>query len=99
MKQNAVGCNSNTRIQGRNLLNNGFKIGSYQRFATCNSDFIDIKLLNENFGNFENFLTVHQLDGWCAFERFIGHTIQTSEIATIGNRESEIIVFSPEGIE
>lgn len=99
MKQNAVGCNSNTRIQGRNLLNNGFKIGSYQRFATCNSDFIDIKLLNENFRNFENFLAFHQLDGWCAFERFIGHTIQTSEIATIGNRESEIIVFSPEGIE
>ena len=99
MKQNAVGCNSNTRSQCRKLFNNGLKIVSYQRFATCNSDLIDIKLLNENFGNFENFLAVHQLDGWCAFERFIGHTIQTSEIATIGNRESEIIVFSPEGIE
>ena len=85
MKQNSVGCNPNTRSQRGNLLNDGFKIVSYQRFTTRNSDFIDIKLLNENFRNFENFLAVHQLDGWRAFERFIWHTIQTSEIAAVGN--------------
>ena len=99
MKQHTIGCNPNIRSQCRKLFNNGLKIVSYQRFATRNSDFIDIKLLHKNFRNFENFLAFHQLDGWCAFERFIGHTIQTSEIATIGNRESEIIMFSSEGIE
>ena len=82
MKQNAVGCNSNTRIQGRNLLNNGFKIGSYQRFATCNSDFIDIKLLNENYGTMLlHYQSAEKIDVQRLFTRTIRQYLE--EIAKI----------------